>query len=232
MSNKPTFSIKLALSTGWQVYKSNFGFLIVTFILYAIITGVLNGAQSYLREQGSVLVAIPSVLSMAVSSLLGVGLVRMGLKLLNGEKAEYEDLLRGTDQWLSYLLGSLLVGVIVLAGFILLIIPGIYWALKYMYVPYLIADKNLKIKEAMKLSAAMTNGVKWHLIGYGFVQLGLIIAGTLALVVGLIAVLPTIWLASLSIYQQLDKSLNKPQDINPNDTPAPTVEPEYLAVNN
>jgi len=92
MSNKPTFSIKLALSTGWQVYKSNFGFLIVTFILYAIITGVLNGAQSYLREQGSVLVAIPSVLSMAVSSLLGVGLVRMGLKLLNGEKAEYEDL--------------------------------------------------------------------------------------------------------------------------------------------
>jgi len=44
--------------------------------------------------------------------------------------------------------------------------------------------------------------------------------------------LPTIWLASLSIYQQLDKSLNKPQDINPNDTPAPTVEPEYLAVNN
>ncbi len=225
MEPKPSFSIKLALSQGWATYKANFGFLFVTFILYMLISGILSGIQSYLQEQESPMVIIPIVISMVIGSLIGIGWVRIGLKLLRGETAEYEDLLRGTDRLLSYFLGSLLVGLIVIAGLILLIVPGVYWALKYMYVPYLIADKNLKIGEAMKQSALMTNGVKLKLIGYGFVQIGLVIAGTLALLIGLIAVLPAIWLASLSIYMQL---LNENTESS-NSTQEPPQQVEYLA---
>jgi len=203
METKPNFSIKLALSKGWQTYKTNFGFLIVTFILYLLIMGVINGLEAYLSEKESVFGLIIAIVGVFVSFLIQIGWVRIGLKLLNGELAEYEDLLKNGDRVLSYFLGNLLVGVIVAAGLVLLVIPGIYWALKYMYVPYLIADRNLKVGEAMRLSAVMTNGVKWKLVGYGFVQLGLIIAGVLALFVGLLAVLPTLWLTSLGIYQQL-----------------------------
>jgi len=203
METKPNFSIKLALSKGWQTYKTNFGFLIVTFILYLLIMGVINGLEAYLSEKESVFGLIIAIVGVFVSFLIQIGWVRIGLKLLNGELAEYEDLLKNGDRVLSYFLGNLLVGVIVAAGLVLLVIPGIYWALKYMYVPYLIADRNLKVGEAMRLSAVMNNGVKWKLVGYGFVQLGLIIAGVLALFVGLLAVLPTLWLTSLGIYQQL-----------------------------
>lgn len=203
METKPNFSIKLALSKGWQTYKTNFGFLIVTFILYLLIMGVINGLEAYLSEKESVFGLIIAIVGVFVSFLIQIGWVRIGLKLLNGELAEYEDLLKNGDRVLSYFLGNLLVGVIVAAGLVLLVIPGIYWALKYMYVPYLIADRNLKVGEAMRLSAVMTNGVKWKLVGYSFVQLGLIIAGVLALFVGLLAVLPTLWLTSLGIYQQL-----------------------------
>ena len=203
METKPNFSIKQALSKGWQTYKANFGFLAVTFILYLLIYGLFSGIQSYFSKQESILAIILALISMYVSFLLQIGWVRIGLRLLNGESAEYEDLLRGNDRIISYFLGNLLVGVIVCAGLILLIIPGFYWALKYMYVPYLIADRKLKVNDAMKLSATMTKGVKWQLIGYGFVQIGLIIAGAIAFLIGLIAVLPTLWLASLAIYQQL-----------------------------
>ena len=165
--------------------------------------GVINGLEAYLSEKESVFGLIIAIVGVFVSFLIQIGWVRIGLKLLNGELAEYEDLLKNGDRVLSYFLGNLLVGVIVAAGLVLLVIPGIYWALKYMYVPYLIADRNLKVGEAMRLSAVMTNGVKWKLVGYGFVQLGLIIAGVLALFVGLLAVLPTLWLTSLGIYQQL-----------------------------
>lgn len=209
METKPNFSIKLALSKGWQTYKTNFGFLIVTFILYLLIMGVINGLEAYLSEKESVFGLIIAIVGVFVSFLIQIGWVRIGLKLLNGELAEYEDLLKNGDRVLSYFLGNLLVGVIVAAGLVLLVIPGIYWALKYMYVPYLIADRNLKVGEAMRLSAVMTNGVKWKLVGYGFVQLGLIIAGVLALFVGLLAVLPTLWLTSLGIYQQLLNHVEK-----------------------
>jgi len=232
METKPNFSIKQALSKGWQTYKANFGFLAVTFILYLLIYGLFSGVQSYFAKQESALAIILALISMYVSFLLQIGWVRIGLKLLNGESAEYEDLLKGHDRIVSYFLGNLLVGIIVCAGLILLIIPGFYWALKYMYVPYLIADRKLKVDDAMKLSATMTKGVKWHLISYGFVQLGLILLGTIALLIGLVIVLPTIWLASLAIYQQLDKSLYEQIDLSTNTTAQQTDQNQVLSENN
>ena len=61
------------------------------------------------------------------------------------------------------------VHLIVLAGFILLIIPGIIWSIKYQYMIYLVIDKNMGIRESMKLSAAMTDGVKWDLLAFEFI---------------------------------------------------------------
>lgn len=53
----------------------------------------------------------------------------------------------------------LLVGLITLAGFILLIVPGIIMLRRYFLAPYVMLDGgNMGIREAMEKSAAMTTG--------------------------------------------------------------------------
>ncbi len=66
---------------------------------------------------------------------------------------------------------------IIVLGLILFIIPGIYFALRFMFVIPLIVDKDLDISEAMKQSTSLTRGIKWPLLGFILVSFGIFILG-------------------------------------------------------
>ena len=60
----------------------------------------------------------------------------------------------------------ILYGLIVLAGMILLVIPGIIWAVKLQYFSYFIIDKKLAPIEALKESSRITTGIKWDVFAF------------------------------------------------------------------
>jgi uncharacterized membrane protein len=63
---------------------------------------------------------------------------------------------------------QVLVGLTVLGGFILLIVPGIYFALKLSFASYYLVDKNCSVMEAYKASWDATKGNLgkiWGLVG-------------------------------------------------------------------
>ena len=67
---------------------------------------------------------------------------------------------------------SILVGLIVIGGFILLIIPGLFMLKRYYLAPYYMFDQNLGISEAMRKSAADSKvfpGAIWGLLGVSVV---------------------------------------------------------------
>lgn len=67
----------------------------------------------------------------------------------------------------------LLVGLKLLGGFILLVIPYIYWSYCYALVPYLLAENPyLTTTRAMELSKAMMYGEKFHLFLLGLSFIG------------------------------------------------------------
>ena len=78
-----------------------------------------------------------------------------------------------------------LVGLVILGGFILLIIPGLIFLRRYFLSPYVLLDKKVGIREAMKRSADISkphSGSVWGVIGLMFL-------------IGLIGILPWIgWL--------------------------------------
>ena len=78
------------------------------------------------------------------------------LKAARGEPLEIKDMSRGLGNYLNVILASLLVKLIVLMGLVILIVPGIIFACKLAFVPYLIVDRKMEVIEAVKESWRMT----------------------------------------------------------------------------
>ncbi len=64
---------------------------------------------------------------------------------------------------------SILYGLIVLVGLVFMIIPGIYFALALLFIPYLLILKDQSFEDSFSGSMGMVKGQWWNLFGYVFV---------------------------------------------------------------
>ncbi|MGB9666115.1 MAG: DUF975 family protein [Candidatus Cryosericum sp.] len=92
----------------------------------------------------------------------------------------------------SYVAGSLLFGFIVGVGFILLVVPGFIWGLRYSMYGYYIVTQDAGPMEALQMSAEATEGHKLELLGLGAASVGVVLLGVLCLFLGLIWTIPTV----------------------------------------
>ena len=129
----------------------------------------------------------------------------IALKVIDGQKPKLEDLYKSYPLFVNYLLASILVGLMVVAGLILLVIPGIYLALKYQFTLFLVVDKKMKVMDAIKKSGEMTEGKLMDLLGLALVAILITMLGALALGVGLLVSTPVTMLAYAYVYRQLSK---------------------------
>ncbi len=201
-----TFSPSAMIAFGWETFKKRPWFFIGAFLIVSIVS---SGARFQSGEHiqytaTTIAMLIAGGLIMAVVQIFAkMGAINVALKAQDDTTAlSLWDLWAPHPFW-RYVGASIVVGVIVLVGFILLIVPGIIWALRYMFVPYLVMEKNLKPFEALKESARITYGHKWQLAGL----LGLIflvnILGLLCLIVGLLVSVPVTALAVAHAYRTL-----------------------------
>ena len=130
------------------------------------------------------------------------------LEATENRALDFQDLWQRVKKLGWRLIGlDVLVALYIIAGLILLIIPGLIMIRRYFLAPYVMIDKNCGIKEAMEHSAAISkpySGSIWGIIG-------------VMILIGLVGVVPLIgWLASLLLgmfyivapalrYQQLKK---------------------------
>ena len=128
------------------------------------------------------------------------------LKAARGDKLEIRDMFEAFRNYWNAVLASLLVGVIVGIGFVLVIIPGIWLACKLAFTPYLVVDRKMTVIEAIKESWRMTNGHAWKVFGMGLLAIPIAIAGLICLVVGIIPAAMWISLAFASLYHAVSGS--------------------------
>ncbi len=107
-----------------------------------------------------------------VGVILSPAIVIAQLKGSKGERITYgEAFNRGAHVALRFLGLSLLTGLITMAGFILLIVPGLFLMKRYLMAPCYLVDKKVGILEAMRLSARDSkefSGALWGIIGVSF----------------------------------------------------------------
>ncbi len=206
------FSKGEAIRFGFEKAKQNWKF----FIPVVLIAGLVNfsprvGPQvNWVPGQVFDQAMIPTMLIGIILEvaywilelIIGMGMIVIALKFVDGKKAQLGDLIT-TKPLLNYALASILYGLITILGFILLIIPGIIFTTRLQFYSYLIVEKNMKPIEALKKSWQITKSNTWQLFLFG-ILLGLIIlAGALALVVGLFIAIPTTMIASAYVYRKL-----------------------------
>jgi len=201
------FSIGDAVSFGWNAMKMNLGFFIPAVLILWVAGAIPGGIQSMSMFMPKAMAALWSALfglvGFVVSLFVTMAQIRIGLKFCSGEKADIPDLVSDYRRFFDFLIGSILFGLIVLGGLILLIIPGIYWAVRYHFYGYLILDQGMSPVDAIKRSGQLTKGVWWHLFGFWWAIFGIAFLGLIACCVGLLFAIPVMIVATAYVYRTL-----------------------------
>ena len=203
-SSSKHFSKSEAINFGFETAKKNLLFYFALFVILAFLMLSYVVLQVILVSNfGSIGSFIAAVIQWVVTAGITLGFVNIALKLIDKKKVEKKDLF--FQDWglvFIYIVTNLIRQIIIIAGLILLIVPGIIFAIKLQFVDYLIVDKKMGI-DSLGKSWEMTKGIKLNLFLF-WVLLALInIAGALLLLVGLFITIPLSMIATAYIYKKL-----------------------------
>lgn len=199
------FSISELLKYGWDKTQAQASTLVLLAIGLMIVSWFGNWFADQLAQNLPFMELVFRLAWIVVSLLMSMGLIRSVLQINRGKKVSLDSFKFPLKQVFNFLVGTILVGIITLIGFLVLFIPGIYFSLRYEYVSYLIVDKGMTASEAMNRSSELTDGIKLKLFGFLLV-LGLLnIAGALFFGLGLLLTVPVSYLAQARLYDVLQK---------------------------
>lgn len=196
------FSIRESIRFGWEKTRTHSGLVFkVVITLFAIQFG--SSIASKVLE-GTLEGVFATLLFTIVGVVVGAGFANVALKLSKSQHTDYADIIPPLGIVWEYAVATLLVVLIILGGFILLIIPAFYFALRYMFVNFAVLEGE-GITGSLRASAKMTLGVKWKLLKFGIVMIGVNILGALAFMIGLLVTIPVTLIASAYVYDILKK---------------------------
>ena len=201
--DKKDFVIEEALQYGWNVMKAHFWFFVGVLIVAWAIAWVPHIIANVLQEESAGLSLLFRIVGWVADIIVSIGLITIALKFMDDKEPKFEDLFSFKPFFWKYLGAAILTGLVVCAGFILLLIPGIYWALKFQFFGYFVVEQGCDPVEAMRKSSRITKSVKWKLFGFGIVLAVINIVGAICLLVGLFVTIPTTLLAYSSVYRKL-----------------------------
>jgi hypothetical protein len=163
------FSTEDVLRTGWNRTMANLRPLLGL----GAVSAVLVLLQSALREPGGGPPGLRGLFSLAIN-VVQVGLsmvwIRTALRLREGrppDLAQWRDVL---PRFFSYLLASVLVGLVVAVGLVLLVVPGVIWGLTFGLAGFAVMDQGLDPLEAMRESRRLTDGVKGQVLVFALAR--------------------------------------------------------------
>lgn len=195
------FSDGAILKLGWKKTQEHLGFLIGVTLLSFFIILVPQVVSIFVKND--IVSILLFIVYMFLAIFLAIGLLRIVIAIADDKQPEFGLLFSGMDVFLNYLFVTILYSIIVFAGFILLIFPGVIWMLKFMFAPWLVVDQKMGPIEALKKSAEMTSGMKWDLLGFQAVAFVVSMLGVLALYIGMLVTTPLVMIATAALYRHL-----------------------------
>jgi hypothetical protein len=142
-----------------------------------------------------------SLLTQILSIFLSLGVTRIGLNLISGKPVAVSMLFGGGRKLFRAAIATLLYVLMVGLGLCLLIVPGIYLALRFGHYQAAIVDRDLGILEAFQYSSSLTTNNRLNLFVLVLLSLLIAVLGCLSLIIGLVFAIPVIWLSWLVAYR-------------------------------
>ncbi len=195
-------------SIGWKVIWIYFVELLVIGIVYMFLSGPIGIFQWQIDKIGwfmAPLVMFGIAYSVFVAGPISYGANWVFLKAVRGERIEIRDMfvVFQKNYW-NAVIANIVVGVIVGLGIVMLIVPGIIFACRLAFVPFLVVDREMDVMDALRVSWDMTRGYGWQIFFMGFLAFFIVIGGLICLGVGVFISIMWISAAFAAIYHAVE----------------------------
>jgi uncharacterized membrane protein len=172
------------------------------FLIYLIITSVIAVLQDATVGTGEgVAASLTQVIVNILVYPLGIGLGLLGIRRAAGKDTPLSTLWEPYSQFIPLVVMLVLMGLLIVGGFFLLVLPGIYLAVAYSFAPYLMIEKNMGVWEALETSRKAITTCWWRYFGLLLIAVLLFIVGTIPLLIGLVWVLPIMAIAIGEVFK-------------------------------
>jgi len=206
------------MSRGWELVKKNFWPVVGVNALVLTIIGAINQVvglftrpivnemiyQHQFSADGILILMLASILATPVYMILMAGLMKYFLKLIRSEQPSVSDAFSGFGPMtVQLILLGLVLNVLVLVGYALCVIPGIYLQVAWLFAITLVIDRRMNFWDAMELSRKMVCKHWWIVFGFFIVYSLVVVSGVIACLVGILVTMPIGIAAMLYAYETI-----------------------------
>jgi len=185
----------------------------------------INKINDRARTSITIYGIVASIIGLVTTGLAATLAILIPIKMHREELVSPKELLsEALRKAPKFVLLSILAGILIGFGYLLLIVPGIIFTLMFLFAPYILLTEDVGVIEALKISKELTKGYRWALykkgLGYAllvlvcFIPLMFLMYATQGLIVYLFMAFTPLVL--LKVFGDLK---NKKQEIGDMETP-------------
>ncbi|MBW4551195.1 MAG: hypothetical protein KME35_08815 [Aphanocapsa sp. GSE-SYN-MK-11-07L] len=157
------------LTTNWVLFSSIVltvwlpGSILLVYLRLYVFPEATGGDEFRMLAQE---LRVSNAIELAFGPIYVGAILHAASRLKQGLRTTYGESMSHAARKSFKLLGTRIgTGLIVLAGFIALIIPGVVLALRFALVDAVVVLENVEGKNARNLSARLTQGKRWNILG-------------------------------------------------------------------
>lgn len=188
-----------------KFFGAFFIFVVISGIVGAIAEAIFH-AEAYMDagEYANYVIAslFQELVPLPITIPLGAGLIMVALIYVREARFEMTALFNYYIYVWTLFFAAMLTNIAIVLGLVLLIIPGIYLGVAFMFVNILIVEQKIGFIDAIKKSYTLITRHWFYYFWFAILASLINIAGALALLVGLVFTLPTTLLAFILLYEQ------------------------------
>ena len=204
MSNRD-IDIPRLFSSSFELLKQYASFVIgvaTTYFILAIVPQVYM--LMYAPAEPTTESQVVSIVVLLVQLLLSLGFIKIMYFLVDDRPVDIKDLVNNGSTFFSYVVAYFMYMFAVIIGLILLVLPGIYLAIRLMLYPYYIIEHGDHSVEALQKSWYATEGWELELFLFGLCVLLINFAGALLFGFGVIISYPITTMATATVFLGLE----------------------------
>lgn len=175
-------------------FVAAFGVYVAVAIILQIILGIFFPSPPSPAEPNLLNQQIITILSYPVLMPLMVGIIMLAINYSRGENIEFKSIFNYYHLMGKLALAGIFIYVMTIIGFVLLVLPGIYLSIAYVFTLPLIADKGMDVWEAMELSRKTVTKHWFKVFGLLFLLGLFFLVGAIPFGIGLIWAIPLMFI--------------------------------------
>ena len=201
MSTSTDWSIGEVLRTASEKQVGfKFNYIVALLIYFAISFAIVLVQEATVGTTGDLAASLFGIIINLIMIPLGLGLGLMGIRRAAGRDTPVSTLWEPYNQAIPLIVMAVLMTILIVIGFFLLVLPGIYLSIAYSFAPYLIIEKKMGVWEALETSRKAITEYWWRYFGLMLVAMVLIIIGSIPMLIGLIWVIPIVAIATGEVF--------------------------------